>query len=185
MVVLKAGKTNRISVYSRYRKNYLDWVEKTQGTAARSAAAARISSGNVMHHLIPDAIAQQHPLLREALERVKGYTIDRGTNILDMPVAKNVEGKLSHSGQHPLYSKYVSARLDTAQRALLKQGPQASWTPKAIEDAIQKVENELRKAIETGTLPIDVLKELREDGIVVGLKLAMLELPSPAESNIA
>lgn len=185
MVVLKAGKTNRISVYSRYRKNYLDWVEKTQGSAARSAAAARISSGNVMHHLIPDAIAQQHPLLREALERVKGYTIDRGTNILDMPVTKNVEGKLSHSGQHPLYSKYVSARLDTAQRALLKQGPQASWTPKAIEDAIQKVENELRKAIETGTLPIDVLKELREDGIVVGLKLAMLELPSPAESNIA
>jgi len=173
MIVLKVNGTNRISVYSRYRKNYLDWVEQTSGKAARDAAAARISAGDQLHHLIPDVIAQRHPLLREALERLEGYTIDRGTNMLDMPVAKNPEGRILHLGSHPEYNKYVTAKLNVQVSGL---GVPSKLTPKVIDDALRKVENELRKAIESGNLPPKVLKELIEDGIPVGRKLAMLEL---------
>jgi hypothetical protein len=182
MIVLKVNGTNRISVYSRYRKNYLDWVEQTSGKAARDAAAARISAGDQLHHLIPDEIAQSHPLIRQALERLDGYTIDRGTNMLDMPVAKNPEGKILHLGSHPEYNKYVSSKLDFA---VGKLGAPSKLTPKMIDGAIRKVESELRKAIESGNLPPKVLKELIEDGIPVGKKLAMLELRHHAGSRTA
>jgi hypothetical protein len=48
--------------------------------------------------------------------------------------------------------------------------------PAALDRAIQKIEQQLRKAIETWSLPDKVLKELMEDGVPVGKKLAMLEL---------
>ena len=182
MIVLKVNGTNRISVYSRYRKNYLDWIEQTSGKSAREAAAARISAGDQLHHLIPDAVAQRHPLLREALARLDGYTIDRGMNMLDMPVAKNPEGKILHLGSHPEYNKYVISKLDFA---IGKLGAPSKLTPKVIDDAIRKVESELRKAIESGNLPPKVLKELIEDGIPVGKKLAMLELRPHAGSLTA
>lgn len=181
MVVLKVNGTSRISVHSRYRKNYLDWVEKTHGPEARAAAAVRISAGHPLHHLIPDAVAQRHPLIRSALERLEGYTIDRGTNILDMPVAKTPEGKIMHLGSHPKYNKYVRDNLDDAWEKL---GPESSLTPQAIEEAILKVENSLRKAIQSGSLPMEVLKEMMEDGIV-WKKLALLELPFHEESFTA
>ncbi|MBN9687169.1 MULTISPECIES: AHH domain-containing protein [unclassified Corallococcus] len=189
LVVLKVGKgTPRISIYSRYRKNYLDWVEKTHGSAARKAAEVRIAGGNPMHHLIPDAVAQKHPLIRKALERIEGYTIDRGTNILDMP-CKNPKGKIMHLGSHPKYNSYVTTLLDDALEslddALSKRKPGSSLTPREIQDALLEVEMNLREAIESGGLPMEVLKELSEDGIVVGKKLALLELPSHEESLTA
>jgi hypothetical protein len=149
-----------------------------RGSPAREAAAARISAGDQLHHLIPDVVAQRHPLIRQALERLDGYTIDRGTNMLDMPVAKNAEGRILHLGSHPEYNKYVISKLDDAVDRL---GPPSKLTPKMIEDAILKVESALRKAIESGSLPPKVLKELIEDGIPVGKKLAMLELPRHEE----
>ncbi|WP_216672396.1 AHH domain-containing protein [Corallococcus exiguus] len=189
LVVLKVGKgTSRISIYSRYRKNYLDWVEKTHGRAARKAAEVRIGSGNPMHHLIPDAVAQRHPLIRKALERLEGYTIDRGTNILDMP-CKDPKGKIMHLGSHPKYNSYVTTLLDDALEslddALGKRKPGSNLSPREIEDALLEIEMNLREAIESGNLPMDVLKELSEDGIVVGKKLALLELPSHEESLTA
>ncbi|QAT82037.1 hypothetical protein EJ065_0430 [Corallococcus coralloides] len=188
LVVLKADKgTLRLSVFTRYRKNYLDWVEKTQGPAARAAAEVRLSAGHPMHHLIPDEIAQKHPLIRTAMERLKGYTIDRGSNILDMHSGINVEGQLIHSGSHPLYSKFVRARLEAAWDNLSRKGgPPSSWTPKLIEEAILKVENELRQAIQSGSLKepvIKVIQEQRGGRVLTGKKLALLELPSHEESH--
>ncbi|NNB91236.1 AHH domain-containing protein, partial [Corallococcus exiguus] len=187
LVVLKAGKgTSRLSVFTRYRKNYLDWVEKTQGPAARAAAEVRISAGHPMHHLIPDAVAQIRPLIRTAMERLKGYTIDRGSNILDMPSGFNVEGQLIHSGSHPRYSKFVETRLEAAWMDLSKKGPPSSWTPQAIEESILKVENELRQAIESGSLKepvIKVIQEQRGGRVLTGKKLALLELSSHGESH--
>lgn len=180
MIVLKAEGTNRISVYSRYRKNYLDWLEKTKGKPFSDAAAARISAGDQLHHLIPDAVAQHHSLIREALERLEGYTIDRGTNMLDMPVTKNTEGRILHLGSHPEYNKYVISKLDDAVSRL---GAPSKLPPQVIDDVIRKVEDALRKEIETGRLPPKVLKELTEDGIPVGKKLAMLEL-RPREEGL-
>ncbi|MBZ4371091.1 AHH domain-containing protein [Corallococcus interemptor] len=189
LVVLKIGKgTPRISIFSRYRKNYLDWVEKTHGKAARKAAEIRIARGNPMHHLIPDAVAQKHPMIRKAMERLESYTLDRGTNILDMP-CKDPQGKIMHLGSHPKYNSYVTTLLDDALEALDdslgKRKPGSSLTPREIEDAILEIELNLREAIETGNLPVDVLKELREDGIVVGVKLALLELPAHEDSRTA
>ncbi|NPC52181.1 hypothetical protein HPC50_34535, partial [Corallococcus exiguus] len=187
LVVLKAGKgTSRLSVFTRYRKNYLDWVEKTQGPAARAAAEVRLSAGHPMHHLIPDEIAQKHPLSRTAMERLKGYTIDRGSNILDMHSGLNVEGQLIHSGSHPLYSKFVRARLELAWKELSRKGSPSSWTPKVIEEAILKVENELRQAIQSGSLKepvIKVIQEQRGGRVLTGKKLALLELASHGESH--
>ncbi|WP_199738758.1 AHH domain-containing protein [Corallococcus sp. CA054B] len=187
LVVLKAGKgTSRLSVFTRYRKNYLDWVEKTQGPAARAAAEVRISAGHPMHHLVPDVVAQTHPLIRMAMERIKGYTIDRGSNILDMHSGINVEGQLIHSGSHPRYSTFVETRLEAASNMLRTKGPSSSWTPQAIEDAILKVENELRQAIQSGSLKEPVIKVIQEERggrVLTGKKLALLELSSPEESH--
>ncbi|NOK22498.1 AHH domain-containing protein [Corallococcus carmarthensis] len=187
LVVLKVGKgPPRLSIFTRYRKNYLDWVEKTQGPAARAAAEVRISAGHPMHHLIPDAVAQIRPLIRTAMERLKGYTIDRGSNILDMHSGINVEGQLIHSGSHPRYSKFVETRLEAAWKDLSRMGPPSSWTPTAIEEAILKVENELRQAIESGSLKepvIKVIQEQRGGRVITGKKLALLELSSHGESH--
>ncbi|WP_199724203.1 AHH domain-containing protein [Corallococcus sp. AB011P] len=187
LVVLKVGKgTPRLSVFTRYRKNYLDWVEKTQGPAARAAAEVRISAGHPMHHLIPDGVAQKHPLTRMAMERSKGYTIDRGSNILDMHSGLNVEGQLIHSGSHPRYSKLVETRLELALDKLGAKGPPSSWTPKVIEEAILNVENELRHAIQSGSLKepvIKVIQEQRGGKVLTGKKLALLELSSHGKSH--
>ncbi|MBM7112707.1 AHH domain-containing protein [Archangium primigenium] len=180
LIALKADGPTRISMFSRYRKNYLDLLRETAGEAASKGAEARISAGNQLHHLIPDGVAQSHPLILEALERLKGYTVDRGTNIIDMPSIPNAQGQLMHLGNHPKYSNYVRSRLTNAQRAL---GPLGKVTPQHLHQTLLKIENELRQAIQDiHRLPPEVLKEIVEDGIVVGKKLALLERPSTPET---
>ncbi|RKG87000.1 hypothetical protein D7W82_14850 [Corallococcus sp. CA049B] len=161
-------------------------MEKTQGPAARAAAEVRLSAGHPMHHLIPDAVVQKHLLLRTAMERLKGYTIDRGSNILDMHSGINVEGRLIHSGSHPRYSEFVEARLDLAWDRLSAKGPPSNWTPKAIEEAILKVENELRQTIQSGSLKEPIIKVIQEERggrVLTGKKLALLELSFHGESH--
>ncbi|SEM36895.1 A nuclease family of the HNH/ENDO VII superfamily with conserved AHH [Stigmatella aurantiaca] len=188
IIMLQSGKTVRISVHSRYRKNYLDLIEQTHGKAARDAAAARLAKGNQLHHLIPDEIAQSHPLVKQALERLEKYTIDRGTNMLDMPSAPNQEGLLMHLGSHNKYSRYVVEMLDDAMEgAVAESGKRAlrEVPPEVIDRAILEVEKRLRDAIETNRLPSEVTKELIEDGILVGKKLAMLEVRPAGEFSYA
>ncbi|RKH74875.1 hypothetical protein D7X99_40130 [Corallococcus sp. AB032C] len=84
-----------------------------------------------MHHLIPDVVAQSHPLIRTAMERLKGYTIDRGSNVLDMPSGINVEGQLIHSGSHPRYSDFVRARLELGWKSLSRKGPPPVGRPRS------------------------------------------------------
>ncbi|RKH64754.1 hypothetical protein D7W81_17980 [Corallococcus aberystwythensis] len=186
MVVLKAKGTSRISVHSRYRKKYLDWLGEKYGPKAKAAAESRLARGYQLHHLIPDAIAQKHPLLRMALKRVEGFTIDRGTNILDMPLAKTAPmknmQKFMHMNSHSNYSKHVIMKLD---HALSKLGPGSKLTPEAIDKAILEVEDSLRKAIQSRSLPREVLKEVYKDGVFMGMTIAMLEAPSHDESLMA
>ena len=62
----------------------------------------------------------------------------------------------------------------------------SSWTPKVIEEAILKVEHELRQAIQSGSLKepvIKVIQEQRGGRVLTGKKLALLELPSHEESH--
>lgn len=92
VVVLRVRGGSRISMFSRNRGNYLKMLEEQGGTAERAAAEARLADGNQLHHLIPDGVAQRAPLVQEALKRLKNYTIDRGSNLLDMPVVENEAG---------------------------------------------------------------------------------------------
>jgi A nuclease family of the HNH/ENDO VII superfamily with conserved AHH len=117
-------------------------------------------------------------LIQEALDRVNGYTIDRGTNIIDMPAAPNAQGQLLHLGSHPEYSKYVISQLEEELHRLTvgRTRPLSTLSSATIESAIQQVEDGLRRAIEAQTLPPEVIKELYEDGILVGRKLGMLDL---------
>lgn len=181
LVVLKSGGSNRISIFSRYKGNYLKWLEDTQGKAARTAAEGRLAGGNQLHHLIPDAVAQASPLVREALARVKGYTIDRGTNILDMPVVRNAADDIVHHGSHPLFNTWVKGRLDRALEQVTRDGeiPLNQVQPTAIDQALHGVENFIRNAIKNKTVPPEVLKELEAGG----MKLSYV--PQQQESTFA
>lgn len=124
----------------------------------------------------------------QALARLEKYTIDRGTNMIDMPAAKNPEGLIMHLGGHPKYSRYVGQMLDRAtESALIKSGKKAldEVAPEAIDRALQKVEETLIREIKSNSLPPEVLKELIEDGILVGRKLALLEIRSEGEFSFA
>jgi hypothetical protein len=101
-----------------------------------------------------------------------------------MPSAKNVEQKLVHTGSHSNYSEYVNAKLSRLMKTLTSNGrlPPGSIKPDALHRALLKIEEELRKAIQEGTLPPDVVKELLEDGIQVGKRLALLD-PRPHDES--
>jgi hypothetical protein len=74
VVELQTGQSSRLSVFSRYKKNYLDWVEQSQGKAARTAAEQRLADGNQLHHLVPDAVVRDNPLTGINLRRDSLYS---------------------------------------------------------------------------------------------------------------
>jgi hypothetical protein len=171
IIYLQTGKTNRLSVYSRYKKNYLEWVEQTQGKAARTAVEQRVANGNQLHHLVPDAVVSRHELTRELMKKSKTYTLDRGTNILDMPTAHDPKtGEIVHLGSHQKFNDYVQQLLDRKVRDLT-QGrikPLDTVDVKALDKALREVEDTLRIQIRNRTLPPEIL-EILEGG---GLKLS-------------
>ncbi|WP_084737213.1 AHH domain-containing protein [Cystobacter ferrugineus] len=196
LIALKTGEGTRISVYSRYRKNFLELVRKEHGEAACAEAAARISQGkSQLHHLIPDGVAQKNPLIREAYERLSNYTIDRGSNMLDMPSAvEHVDdGIYVHLGSHKNYSNHVDDLLTKELNGLTQGGKilQRDVKLELIERAIKKVEDKLRNQIKNGGLPDKVVKELIEDGIHVEVKgkpvykLAMLKFRTEGVELVA
>jgi A nuclease family of the HNH/ENDO VII superfamily with conserved AHH len=167
IVYLQTGKTNRLSVFSRYKKNYLDWVEQTQGKAARVAAQKRLDNGNQLHHLTPDAVVSDNPLTQELMRRSKTYTLDRGTNILDMTTMHNPKTReIVHLGSHPKFNKYVDGLLNQKAERLTGDGaiPLEQVKVEAIDKAVRQVENTLRDQIINHTLPKDILKELEGRG---------------------
>jgi LysM repeat protein/peptidoglycan hydrolase-like protein with peptidoglycan-binding domain len=174
MVVLKVKGKTRLSVPSRCRNNYLNWVEETQGPAAREGLQKLLSEGHQLHHLIPDQIAQTNPLIQEALKRLDGYNIDRGMNILEMPSAKKVGEQIVHLGSHPEYTSLVETELSQALTELLEGGKKTLETipPSEINSAILKVEETLREMIKTKDKRIP-LKKTTVDGETAD-KLALL-----------
>jgi hypothetical protein len=168
IVYLQTGKTNRLSVFSRYKKNYLDWVEQTQGKAARTAAEQRIKDGNQLHHLTPDAVVRENELTKELMKRSKKYTLDRGTNILDMPTAHNPKTReIVHLGSHDRFNKYVTNLLNEQIQDLTDRGAIKLQQVKVenLDKAVRQVEDMLRDQIKNRTLLPDVLKEIDGGGI--------------------
>jgi A nuclease family of the HNH/ENDO VII superfamily with conserved AHH len=170
VVELQTGTSSRLSVYSRYKKNYLDWVEQTQGKAARTAAEQRIKDGNQLHHLTPDAVVQRNDLTKELMRRSKNYTLDRGTNILDMPTLHNPKtGEIVHLGSHDEFNKYAERLLDQKVERLTGDGaiPLDKVNINDIDKAVRQVEDTLREQIKNRTLPESVLKELEGGGFKI------------------
>jgi A nuclease family of the HNH/ENDO VII superfamily with conserved AHH len=170
VVMLQTGQSNRLSVFSRYKKNYLEWVEETQGKAALTAAKQRLADGNQLHHLTPDAVVQRNRLTQELMKRSKTYTLDRGTNILDMPTLHNPKtGEIVHLGSHENFNIYVDELLNQQTRRLTGRGtiPIEKVKVEDIDKAVRQVEDNLRLQIKNRTLPESVLKELEGGGFKI------------------
>jgi hypothetical protein len=167
IIELQTGQSSRLSVFSRYKKNYLEWVEQTQGKAARTAAKQRLADGNQLHHLVPDAVVRDNLLTRQLMKRSKTYTLDRGTNILDMPVVHDPKtGKIIHLGSHPKFNKHVDGLLNLEVENLTggRTIPLEQVKVEDIDKALRQVEDTLRNQIMNHTLPKDILKELEGGG---------------------
>jgi A nuclease family of the HNH/ENDO VII superfamily with conserved AHH len=178
IVYLQTGKTNRLSVFSRYKKNYLDWVEQTQGKAARTAAEQRIKDGNQLHHLTPDAVVRENELTRELMRRSKTYTLDRGTNILDMTTLHNPKTReIVHLGSHKKFNDYVSGLLNKKVDILTGDGaiPLAKVKVENLDKAVRQVEDTLRSQIRNRTLPSDILELLEGGGYRISEKPEQLQ----------
>lgn len=91
--------------------------------------------------MIPDNAAQSHPLVREALQRLNGYTVDRGSNMYAMPTKQVPGNPYGHLGSHPIYDAWAIQKLDrvlaelTQERAL----PLKQVGADAIDGALRKV----------------------------------------------
>jgi A nuclease family of the HNH/ENDO VII superfamily with conserved AHH len=169
-IVLQTGTTNRLSVFSRYKNNYLNWIEQTQGKAARVLAEQRLAAGNQLHHLVPDAVVRDNRLTQELMRRSRNYTLDRGTNILDMPIAHNpATGEIVHLGSHDKFNNYVRRLLDQKVEALTQGGskPLDKVDVKALDKALRDVEDTLRGQIRNRTLPKELLQELEGGGFKI------------------
>jgi A nuclease family of the HNH/ENDO VII superfamily with conserved AHH len=167
IVELQTGESSRLSVFSRYKKNYLDWVEETQGKAALTAAKQRLADGNQLHHLTPDAVVRDNDLTRELMSRSKTYTLDRGPNILDMPTVHDPKtGKIVHLGSHDKFNDYVKGLLNRKTERLTRDRtiPLEKVKVEDIDKAVRQVEDLLRDQITNHTLPKDILKELEGGG---------------------
>jgi hypothetical protein len=170
VVMLQTGQSSRLSVFSRYKKNYLEWVEQTQGKAARTATEQRIKDGNQLHHLTPDAVVQLNDLTKELMRRSKNYTLDRGTNILDMPTLHNPRtGEIVHLGSHEKFNGYTDELLNRQIEKLTRDGaiPLEKVKVNDIDKAVRQVEDTLREQIKNRTLPESVLKELEGGGFKI------------------
>jgi A nuclease family of the HNH/ENDO VII superfamily with conserved AHH len=170
IIELQTGQSSRLSVFSRYKKNYLEWVEQTQGRAARTAVQQRLDAGNQLHHLTPDAVVQSNDLTKELMRRSKNYTLDRGSNILDMPTLHDpTTGEIVHLGSHDKFNEYANELLNREFNNLTrgKTIPLSNVKVNDLDKAVRQVEDTLREQIKNRTLPESVLKELEGGGFKI------------------
>jgi A nuclease family of the HNH/ENDO VII superfamily with conserved AHH len=170
IVMLQTGKSARLSVFSRYKKNYLNWLEETQGKVARVAAEKRLVDGNQLHHLTPDAVVQSNDLTKELMRRSKKYTLDRGSNILDMPTLHNPKtGEIVHLGSHDNFNEYADELLNQQIEKLTRNRaiPLEKVKVNDLDKAVRQVEDTLREQIKNRTLPRDILEPLEGGGFKI------------------
>ena len=139
IVVLKTGGSSRISVPSRYRSNYLQHIRQTEGAAGLRAAEGRLANGNAIPPQSDPELGRPEEFLwcGRRWSEIPGYTIDRGTNILDMPNVHTPPGDVVHLGSHPSFNDYVTGLLNQSAETLTGRGMRAldSVTPAELERA--------------------------------------------------
>jgi hypothetical protein len=111
-------------------------------------------------------VVKDNPLTKELMKRSKTYTLDRGTNILDMPMVHDPKTReIVHLGSHPKFNNYVNGLLGQSVDVLTRGRtiPLSKVKVGDMDAALQQVENMLRSQIKNRTLPPDIL-ELIEGG---------------------
>lgn len=180
VVVLRVGGSNRISLFSRYRKNFLDYAAQEAEAQGKSGAVTREAAERLLnlkaedgrglyqlHHMVADNVAQTSPLVRAALRYVKGYTVDRGSNMFALPRRLRPGEPYIHEGAHPYFDQWVTGKLKTEELILTRNGtrPLTEDMADLIDDALRRVEDEVRVDIKTKNLPKKVLEELESGGL--------------------
>ena len=146
--------TERLSDPERMRASYRELLS-SQGLSP--AAAARAMEKNAVHHIIPDNVVRQHPLMIEA-RTTAGYDLDNPGNLVGLtkergPATDRGE-ELGHWTSHTLYDGKVVEELDKAMRRLRREYGTLGKAPRAdVLDAVRKVEAAMRDKIERRDVP--------------------------------
>jgi A nuclease family of the HNH/ENDO VII superfamily with conserved AHH len=115
-------------------------------------------------------VVQRNDLTKELMRRSKNYTLDRGTNILDMPTVHDSKtGEIVHLGSHRKFNDYVDGLLSKKIEKLTRNGEISLDKVKVndIDKAVCQVEDTLREQIKNRTLPRDILEPLEGGGFKI------------------
>ncbi|MGY2896136.1 eCIS core domain-containing protein [Deinococcus sp. UYEF24] len=196
VVVLNAGGGTRIAMYSRYRRNFLTYTAEQSQSLGKNGAASRAAAERLLnqvaadgrplyqlHHMIADNVAQSNALFRIALDKIKGFTVDRGSNMFALPRRLRPGEPYIHNGSHPRYDAWVNDELNATTNKLLreKRVPLEDINASDIERAIEAVENRIRQRLQDRDLPDGVWDELQTGG----KKLSQIEPTMTQETEYA
>lgn len=154
--------TERLSNPAAANRNYRALLEAEGKTPAQITADL---SRTAVHHIIPDNVVRQHPLMIQARTAL-GYDLDQSTNLIGLAKEKTqateMGDELGHWTDHPFYDMAVADELDQAQQTLRRRHGSIERAPKQeVLDAIRKVEDGMRKRIKAQDVP-------KKDGRLAG-----------------
>jgi Domain of unknown function (DUF4157)/A nuclease family of the HNH/ENDO VII superfamily with conserved AHH len=147
--------SNRVSNPALMQKNF-------------AAAYGQVKDGYWIHHLIPDAVVQKHPLMILAREKL-GYSLDRAKNLLGMAgkeewaeivagqgqkVGSGYTQSAGHWTSHEKYSEQVYNYLTTKKTVMERRfGSLDGISKDELEKAIEETENHFRNLIDQKKAP--------------------------------
>jgi Domain of unknown function (DUF4157)/A nuclease family of the HNH/ENDO VII superfamily with conserved AHH len=137
-----------------------------------AAAFGKVKSGYWIHHLIPDEVVRNHPLMKLAREKL-GYSLDRSSNLLGMAdkvewaaieagrgqkVGDGYTQAMGHWSSHTQYSKAIGERLDRIQIKLQERFGPLNKIPESqlpsfreeLDTLLKRIEDEFRSKINKG-----------------------------------
>lgn len=143
----------RISNPYWMKKNHENALAKQYESEGLSPAKARAKAQKRIaeiesHHLMPDEAIQKTELGQEA--RRRGYDLDRGENLLDMPNApKRGRKELGHWTSHPKYTDFVMNKMkDAAADLKNRYGDLKNVPDQVLQKKMSELENFFRTEIE-------------------------------------
>lgn len=113
--------------------------------------AAPIPANHQVHHLIPDASAQQSQLATEAIRRGQ-WEIDGRDNLQSLPSTQdaynNLPVKIRHRGSHGIWNAHAVDVLQKEETSLKqKYGNIQNVPDNVLEQTMDRVENRLRREL--------------------------------------
>jgi hypothetical protein len=138
-------------------------IQVGRATSPRISVAGRLvknmgpgPAAHQGHHLIPDTVVRDHPLLQAARARGKPpYDVDRATNGIYLPEttaarsnAPTSEELPLHRGSHPEYSSIATrAANDKLRRLLMRFGEIDKIPSEALSRAAAEIEDSMKEIV--------------------------------------